>query len=301
MAASAAMVPTSKGIVSAAMMVPTSKEISPGVFMPYINLGGVHTHPSNYSAWLDLGGVGLDTALMYGDDVQLHVGDAIAAHGRPDTLFVTTKVPCCPEGTLNTSWCAWYDSEYADLDAGTRGDIDLRLLGLDKVDLMLLHWPCNTMEQTIATYRALEDFQLAGKATNIGISNFNSTAIKALYAAGLRVPPVVNQCGFSIAGHSRPDAGRDFETLAECKRRNITYSAYSPLGGLSHVDVLHDPRVLQVAAHHQKSAAQVALRWVTQQEVVAVTASTNIEHLESDLQVFDFSLTGAEMDLLAKV
>ena len=85
----------------------------------------------------------------------------------------------------------------------------IRLLGLDKVDLMLLHWPCQTMAQTIATYRALEDFQLAGKATNIGISNFNSTAIKALYAAGLRVPPVVNQCGFSIAGHSRPDAGRD--------------------------------------------------------------------------------------------
>ena len=289
----------SAAMVASAATVPTSKEISPGVFMPYINLGGVHTHPSNYSAWLDLGGVGLDTALMYGDDVQLHVGDAIAAHGRPDTLFVTTKVPCCPEGTLNTSWCAWYDSEYADLDAGTRGDIDLRLLGVDKVDLMLLHWPCQTMEQTIATYRALEDFQLAGKATNIGISNFNSTAIKALYAAGLRVPPVVNQCGFSIAGHSRPDAGRDFETLAECKRRNITYSAYSPLGGLSKIPVLSNPTVKAVAAAHNKSTAQVALRWVTQQEVTAVTASDNVDHLKGDLDIFDFTLTDDEMKELS--
>ena len=320
---------------------PQTKEIAPGLFMPYINLGGVHSHPSNYSAWLQIGGVGLDTALMYGDDVQVAMGDAIRSSGVPrDKLFVTSKVPCewssaacvtaeglntplwaaltpsdrrplcpppasslptgCPEGGL-TSWCKWYDAEYADLDAGVRGDIDLRLLGLPQVDLMLLHWPCSTMADTIKTYRALEQFQLAGKAKAIGISNFNSSAIDALYAAGLRVEPAVNQCGFSIGGHNESAFGRDDATLARCKEKGITYSAYSPLGGLSHVDVLHDPRVLQVAAAHKKSAAQVALRWVIQQEVVAVTASTKITHLESDLQVFDFSLTTAEMELLAKI
>ena len=88
---------------SMATIVPTTKEIAPSVFMPYVNLGGVHSHPSNFSAWLQLGGVGLDTALMYGDDVQLDVGDAIKASATPrEKLFITTKVPCCPEGGLTS-------------------------------------------------------------------------------------------------------------------------------------------------------------------------------------------------------
>ena len=66
--------------------VPTHTEIAPGVSMPYINLGGVHSHPSNYSAWLALGGRGLDTALMYGDDVQLQVGDAAKAPKNREVL-----------------------------------------------------------------------------------------------------------------------------------------------------------------------------------------------------------------------
>ena len=131
--------------------------------MPYINLGGVHSHPSNYSAWLELGAHGLDTALMYGDDVQLHVGDAIKASGLArEKLFVTSKVPCCPAAL--TGWCSWYASEYKDLDAYTRASIDARLMGVEYVDLMLLHWPCETMNETLTAYRALEEFALAGKA-----------------------------------------------------------------------------------------------------------------------------------------
>ena len=68
-------------------------------------------------------------------------------------------MPCCPAGGLS-SWC----EGKRELDAFTRGEIDLRLLGLKQVDLMLLHWPCATPEETLRTYRALEDFQLAGKA-----------------------------------------------------------------------------------------------------------------------------------------
>ena len=65
--------------------------------MPYLNCGGVHSHPSNYTAWLEVGGRGLDTAMMYGDDVQLHVGDAIAASDLPrEQLFITSKVPFVP-------------------------------------------------------------------------------------------------------------------------------------------------------------------------------------------------------------
>ena len=215
--------------------------------MPYVNLGGVHSHPSNYSAWLQIGGLGLDTALMYGDDVQLTVGNAIKASGIPrDKLFITTKVPCCSAADLGSSWCKWYDSEYTDLPADTRAEIDLRLLGVASVDVMMLHWPCDAMDDTIKTYRALEKFALAGKARTIGISNFNASAIDALYARGLRVPPSLNQCGFSIAGHNKTLLGRDLQTLAKCKEKGITYSAYSPLGGLSGVDVLSNPTVKQV-------------------------------------------------------
>ena len=143
--------------------VPTTREIAPGVHMPYVNCGGVHSHPSNYTAWLNIGGRGLDTALMYGADVQLHVGQAIKSSGIPrEEIFVTSKVPCCPAGFV--SWCSWYEQEYKDLDAYTNGLIDLRLLGLDTVDLMLLHWPCNTIEDTVRTYRYLERFQQSGLA-----------------------------------------------------------------------------------------------------------------------------------------
>merc|ERR1711957_195160 len=114
-----------------------------------------------------------------------------------------------------------------------------------------------------------EEFALAGKARAIGISNFNASDIDALYAAGLRVPPAVNQVGFSIGNHKNSAHGSDFETLAKCKERNITFSAYSPLGGLSGVDVLGNSIVYNIGQRYGKSSAQVALRWLTQQGVVA--------------------------------
>jgi 2,5-diketo-D-gluconate reductase A len=281
--------------------IPTTVEIAPGVNMPYINLGGVHSHPSNYSAWLELGGVGLDSALMYGDDVQVQVGSAAKASGiERKKLFITSKVPCCPAPF--TKWCTWMASEYpAKLAADMQAEIDIRLLGIEVVDLMLLHWPCSEFNDTMAAYRQLEDFQLKGKARAIGISNFNASAIDHLYAAGLRVNPAVNQCGFSIGNHDNTGYGRDFNTLKKCREKGITYSAYSPLGGLSGVDVLGNPIVKSVAAAHNKSTAQVALRWVTQQGVVAVTASTKASHLKGDLDIFDFTLTDAEMATLTKI
>lgn len=259
------------------MLAPQNVEIAPGVVMPYINLGGVHSHPSNYSAWLHLGGTGIDTALMYGDDVQVEVGKAVEATTVPrEQLFITSKVPCCP--SKFAKWCQWYESEYADLSADTNAEIDLRLLGVKQVDLMLLHWPCDSMEETVRSYRALEDVALAGGARAIGISNFNASAIDALFAAGLRVPPAINQCGFSIGNHNTTSLGRDYATLAKCREKNITYSAYSPLGGLSGVDVLGNPLVKAAGRAHNKSSAQIALRWVTQQGIVAVTASAKASY-----------------------
>ena len=156
------------------------------------------------------------------------------------------------------------------------------------------------MADTVATYKAMEPLVKSGKAKAIGISNFNASAIEA-FLPQVTVKPAINQCGYSIAGHTESLWGRDDATRHYCAAHNITYSAYSPLGGLSGVDVLSDKRVLAVAAAHNKSSAQVALRWVTQQGVTAVTASTKRSHLLSDLAIFDFTLTGAEMAALAKI
>lgn len=257
---------------------PTTIEIAPGVFMPLVNVGGGGTKflPSNYSLWLELGGRGLDTALTYGDDVQRDVGKAIKASGLPrDQLFVTTKVPCPAQSSD---------------DAGH----DLEMIGVDYVDLMLLHWPCRSgMKDTISVYKSLENLVASKKARAIGISNFNAAEVDALIEA-VSVKPAVNQNPFSIGNH-------DLEALKKCQDLNITYSAYSPLGGLSHVDVLHDPTVTAIANVHNKSTAQVALRWVVQQGVVAVTASTKATHLQSDMEIFDFVLTGEEMSRLTAV
>merc|ERR1712094_26462 len=111
--------------------------------------------------------------------------------------------------------------------------------------------------------------------------------------------PAVNQCGFSVGNHNASTFGRDMQTLAKCKEKGITYSAYSPLGGLSGVNVLGNPVVKAVGAAHNKSTAQVALRWVTQQGVVAVTASEAVSHLQTALDSFDFTLSDAEMARLS--
>ena len=108
-------------------------------------------------------------------------------------------------------------------------------------------------------------------------------------------------------GHGGNDAGtvtplgRDTATRDMCRKHNITYSAYSPLGGLSHIDLFHNPTVLAVAAAHNTSAAQVALRWVVQQGVAAVTASTVASYDKSDLSIFDFVLSETEMQELSNI
>lgn len=110
--------------------------------------------------------------------------------------------------------------------------------------------------------------------------------------------------GFSIAGHSDSLWGRDDATKAWCDAHNITYSAYSPLGGYTKKGtghVLSDPTVKAVAAAHNTSAAAVALRFVTQQGIIAVTSSDKASHIEGDLASFALTLSTEEMAKLAAV
>ena len=102
------------------------------------------------------------------------------------------------------------------------------MLQLDQVDLLLLHWPCDTFEETMAAYRVMEDAVEAGKARAIGVSNFNASMVDRI-ARAAKVKPAVNQCAFSVAGHTDDTWGRDDATVRMCKKHGITFEAYSPL------------------------------------------------------------------------
>jgi len=293
---------------SQAVSLAPTVEISPGVHMPLVNLG-----ISNHTTWIGTGGRGLDTALVYGDDAQAETGRAVRASGLPrSSLFVTTKVPCCPapqwakfNNITDKAMCSSIKSKYGSLNTTAQVEHDLQTLGLDYVDLLLLHWPCDRFEDTLKTYQALEALVAAGKARAIGVSNFDASLIDQLVAA-VKVKPAVNQCGYSLMGHypHGPEDvwGRDDATVAMCKKHNVTYEAYSPLGGWAlggTGSVLKDPTVLSIAAAHNKSSAQVALRWLVQQGIVVVTSSNEAAYDQADLALWDFQLTDAEMATLA--
>lgn len=161
------------------------------------------------------------------------------------------------------------------------------------------------------------------------MSNFNASALEKLLAR-VEIKPSVNQCAFSIAGHTdslwgrddatkvrarvrpasvRPSVHRPLSTAAPpsqafCDAHNITYSAYSPLGGWAKHGtghVLNDPTVKGVAAAHNTTTAAIALRWVTQQGIVAVTSSDKASHIEGDLASFGVELSAEEVAKLAQV
>jgi len=248
--------------------------------MPLMNLGNYNLS-SNSSLWLELGGRGLDTAFSYHDPSLAELGAAVRASTVPRSeIFVTSKIPC-----TRGSYVADPQAHIAH---------SLEVMGLDYVDLMLMHWTCTDgPEATAAVWKALESLVASGQARAIGVSNFDSQDIDALLKVAT-IKPAVNQCEFSISNH-------DDATFQHCQELNITYSAYSPLGGLSGVDILHHPDVANVAATHAKSTAQVALRWVVQQGVVAVSASTKASHDLSDLEIFDFELSTEEMSRLTAI
>ena len=155
-----------------------SVEIAPSVLMPMLSFGITMQH----SLFLALGGRGLDTAFDYGDKYQAELGRAVATSGLPrSAVFVTTKVPCCASSFVK-------DDVYSNhcharrSPEETAADVahDLSVLGMPFVDLLLMHWPCDSTADTVATWRVLERLALDGRARAIGVSNFNASAIESL-------------------------------------------------------------------------------------------------------------------------
>jgi diketogulonate reductase-like aldo/keto reductase len=218
---------------------------------------------------LDLGYRHLDTAQEYGNERQ--VGDALRASDvdRED-VFVTTKL-----GNRNRT----YDDVVRSVDES------LAKLDMAYVDLLLIHWPNVTtpLRETLAAMNELVD---EGKVRHLGVSNFGIDRLsraRELSEHGIATDQVQYNPYWSQT-----------ELLDYCRIHGIVLTAYSPL---AHGGVLDDPVLESIGDAHGKSAAQVALRWLVQQpNVVTVPKATSREHLEANLDVFDFELTDGEMD-----
>ena len=221
---------------------------------------------------LEVGYRHIDTAAVYGNEEG--VGEAIAKSGiARDELFVTTKVWNSDQG---------YDSALAALDAS------LGRLGLDYVDLYLVHWPAPARDLYVETWKALEKAYADGKARSIGVSNFQPNHLHRLQAE-CTVPPAVNQVELhpSFTQADLVDVHRDLGIVVE---------SYSPLGQAADLD---SATVTEIAGRVGRAPAQVIIRWHLQQGYVVIPKSITPERIESNFDVFDFELTDADMTAIS--
>jgi len=256
----------------------------------------------------------MDSALDYGDARQEEMGAALRhATARFNIsraeIFVITKVPCCPKQPFGKAGWPFLPAPNCTHARNTSADVayDLRTIGVERVDLMLLHFTCDRFEDTLTAWRALERAQREGKARAIGVSNFNQSDIEQLVKMAA-IKPAVNQAGFAIGSPLNKTLGRDWGTIRACKELNITYQAYAPFGErkatapTSKINVLTDARVKRIAQRHNVSTALVGLRWILQHGLSVVSRSSNAGHQAEDLTVFAaLELTQEDMDVLNEI
>jgi len=249
-----------------------------GVEVPALGLGtwradGREVYRAVSTA-LEAGYRHVDTAEAY--DNEEEVGEAIAdSPVDRDEVWVTTKV--LPATKL----------DYRRTREGAVASLDR--LGLDYVDLVLLHWP-NPVASLEGQLAALNDLADDGAIGHVGVSNFGRRRLARARELSDR-PVLTNQVQFHPFRTQRP-------MLRYCQDNDVMLTAYSPLG---HGGVVGDDLLAEVGARYDKSAPQVAIRWALQhRNVAAVPKSTSPEHIRANAAVFDFSLTEAEMDRIAR-
>lgn len=210
----------------------------------------------------------VDTAQMYGNEKAVGAGIKASGLGR-DEVFLTTKI--------------WPDHFRRD-DFKRMADERLRLLGVDQLDLLLLHWPSRTVPLA-ETIGALNEVQAQGKTRHIGVSNFTVAMIEE--ASRLSEAPLVTD---QVEYHPFLTQTK---VLATLKKHGMALTAYCPIARGKVVD---DPTLTRIGKAHGKSATQVSLRWLVQQEgVIAIPRSSNEQRIEENLAVFDFTLSPDEM------
>ncbi len=225
---------------------------------------------------LDAGYRHIDTAQMYGNEAG--VGEAIRDAGLArDDLFITSK--------LNN------DVHRPD-DARRAFDASLDALGLEAIDLFLIHWPLPMLYDGdfVSTWKVLEEFQRDGRARSIGVSNFEIAHLERL-AAECDVVPAVNQ----IEAH--PYFGNDAVRAYDAEHGIVT-EAWSPL---AKARILDEPALLEVAERVGRTPAQVVLRWHLQRGDVIFPKTVTPSRLDENLALFDFALSAVDMAAISKL
>ncbi|WSD21506.1 aldo/keto reductase [Streptomyces phaeochromogenes] len=222
---------------------------------------------------LEAGYRSIDTAAFYGNEEG--TGRALAASDvTREDLFVTTKLWNTDHG---------YDATLRAFDAS------LEKLGLEYLDLYLIHWPLPARGTYVDTYKAFEELLTDGRTRTIGVSNFLPEHLEKLIAES-SVIPAVNQ--IELHPHLQQHALQEFHA-----ERSITTEAWSPLG--QGKGLLEVPQIITIARKHNRTPAQVVLRWHLQLGNVVIPKSVTPSRIKENIEVFDFSLDTEDMALIS--
>ena len=214
---------------------------------------------------LEVGYRHIDTAQAYGNEES--VGKGLRDSGVPrEEVFIATK---------------FYPGSK---DPEAEAEQSLRRLGLDQVDLYLIHWP---QGGPTWAWPGMERAHERGLARSIGVSNFDVDELDAVLEQA-RVPPAVDQIQFSAFKYRRA-------LLEACTQRDVVLEAYSPLTTGAN---LGDTRLAEIAERNQRTPAQVLLRWAVQRGIPVIPKSTRRERIEENARIFDFTLSDADMQAL---
>jgi len=242
-----------------------------GVEMPLLGLGTFQAPSGKVTKdivqyALEVGYRLIDTAKIYGNEEDVGIGIRNSGIPRKE-IFITTKLWNSDHG---------YDSAIAACNTS------LKKLGLDYVDLYLIHWPVEGLR--IESWRALETLYNDGKCRSIGVSNYMIRHLEELLEH-CTVIPAVNQVEFSPYLYLE-------ELLEFCQSHNIQLEAYSPL---TKGRKLEDPKLMTIAKKYSKSPAQLLIRWVLQKDVVVIPKSSKQERIAENADVFDFTISVEDM------
>ncbi len=242
-----------------------------GYDMPIVGLGTYsltgEVCVNSVKSAISLGFRKIDTAHMYGNEVE--VGRGVRESGVPrEEIFVATKI---------------YPNQYSDPEKAIEECIDK--LNLGYVDLMLLHHPGS---DDVKAYKAMEKYVKEGKIRSLGVSCYYIKEIDE-FIKQVDIKPVL------VQNEVHPYY-QDPEVVPHIQSLGIAVEAWYPLGGRGHQkELLSDPVLTEIAQKHGKSVAQVILRWDVQRGVVVIPGSSNPEHMEENISIFDFNLSDDEM------
>jgi len=248
--------------------------LNDGRKMPQLGLGFWQTPKDGAAAIVktavEAGYRSIDTAAIYGN--ERGVGEGLAAVGAAETIFLTTKL--------------WNDNQGFDSTL-TAFDKSLGRLGLDSVDLYLIHWPAPKKDLYVETWRAFIRLREEGRARSIGVSNFTAEHLRHLVDE-TGVVPAVNQ--IELHPHFQQRDLRAFHA-----DHGVATESWSPLG---QGKLLDDPVIGAIAGKHGKSPAQIIIRWHLDSGLVVIPKSVTPRRIVENIDVFDFALDAADMSAI---